>query len=69
MDRVGFLEGGSARRKPYTYTEQQRHRRNADIQYMHSSAGIQTPGASFRAGEDCWCLRPPGRADVCFVIY
>jgi hypothetical protein len=49
------MDGGSARRKAATYTQN-----NTNI---HASSGIQTHDPSVRAGEDSSCLRPHGHCD------
>jgi hypothetical protein len=48
------LDGGSARRKPATYTQQHKHRINAQRHPFLEWVW---------AGEDDWCLRPRGHCD------
>jgi hypothetical protein len=45
----------------YLYTEQHKHRINADI---HASSGIRTHDPSVRADEECSGLRPRGHCDT-----
>jgi hypothetical protein len=45
------LDGGSALRKAATYTEQHRHRINANTD-IHALSGIRTHDPSVRADED-----------------
>jgi hypothetical protein len=52
-NRQDSLDGGSARRKAATYTEQHKHRIYSDI---HAFSGIRTHDPSFPAGEDISCL-------------
>jgi hypothetical protein len=48
------MDGGSARRKACTYTQ---NKRNTDI---HVMSGIRTLDPSIRANEDSSCIRPRG---------
>jgi hypothetical protein len=51
------LDGGSARRKASTYTQ---NNTNTEI---HALSGIRTHDPSVRANGDCSCLRPRGHCD------
>jgi hypothetical protein len=51
------LDGGSARRKAATYTQNNTH---TDI---HAFSGIRTHDPSVRVGEGSSCLRPRGHCD------
>jgi hypothetical protein len=60
------LDGGSARRKAATYTQNNTNT-NAYID-IHASSGIGTHDTSVRADEDGLCLRPRGRCDRQVII-
>jgi hypothetical protein len=55
------LDGGSARRKAATYTEQHRHRINAHRHPCHE--WDSNPRSQCSRGEDGLCFRPSGHCD------
>jgi hypothetical protein len=61
--RYDSLDGGSARRKASTYTEQNKHRINAYNPDIHSLSGIRTHDPSIRENEDSPCIRARGHCD------
>jgi hypothetical protein len=56
------LDGGSARRKAATYTQNKTNTEKTHTD-IHASSGIGTHDPSFRASEDSSCLTPRGHCD------
>jgi hypothetical protein len=65
---VGIVDGGSARRKAATYTQD-----STNIEYthkdIHASSGIRTHNPNVRASEDSSRLRPRGHCDRHTTMY
>jgi hypothetical protein len=60
LRRTGSLDGGSARRKATTYTQDNTNTERTNI---HALSGIRTHDPRVRASEDSLCLRPRGHCD------
>jgi hypothetical protein len=60
--RQNFFDGGSARRKAATYTQNNTNTEQTHTD-IHASSGIRTHDPSVRASEDSSCPRPRGQCD------
>jgi hypothetical protein len=61
--RYDSLDGGSARCKAATYTQNNKHTLKAHDTDIHAFSSIRTHDPSVRAREDSSCLRPRGYCD------